>query len=62
MGVAAKAIYAAIMAGLLAAQAIYVDITWLTIVIATLTAVGVYIVPNAKQSDQTGDAGAEPLL
>lgn len=43
---AAKAIYAMLMAAIIAAQAIYTDITWLTIVLAALTPLGVYLVPN----------------
>lgn len=50
---AAKAIYAVVMAALLAAQAIYVDNTLLTIVIAALVPLGVYLVPNKPAEDYT---------
>lgn len=42
----AKAIYASVMAALLAAEAIYVDNVALTIVIAALVPLGVYLVPR----------------
>lgn len=49
----AKAIYAVIMAALLAAQAIYLDNVVLTIVIAALVPLGVYIVPNSPATPDT---------
>ncbi len=60
MSVYAKAIYAVIMAGLTAAAAIYVDVTWLTIVIAALVPLGVYLVPNAPAAPDTD--GRDPIL
>lgn len=46
MSVYAKAVYAAVMAALTAASAIYVDNVVLVIVLAALTPLGVYLVPN----------------
>ncbi len=60
MSVYAKAIYAVIMAGLTAAAAIYVDVTWLTIVIAALVPLCVYLVPNALAAPDTD--GRDPIL
>lgn len=58
VGLYAKAVFAALMAG---ATSVYAaldgenfDLTdkdWITVVIAVLTAVGVYLVPNAKASE-----------
>lgn len=56
----AKALYAAVFAALTAAVSIYTDVTWLVIVLAAATAVGVYFVPN-KDSDKPVDK-VEPLL
>ncbi len=41
-----KAIYVFVMAGLTAAQAIYTDIPWLTILLAALTPIGAYFITN----------------
>ncbi len=60
MSVYAKAIYAAVLAALTAAAAIYVDNAALTIALATVTAVGVYIVPNTPASPDT--EGRDPIL
>lgn len=53
----AKAIVAVLIAGVTAAQAALTDgITgqeWLTVALAVLTAVGVYLVPNAPKTDTT---------
>lgn len=46
MSVYAKAIYATVLAALLAAQSIYVGNPVLTIVLAAVTAIGVYVIPN----------------
>lgn len=56
----AKALYAVVMAGLTAAAAIYVDVTWLTIVIAALVPLGVYLVPNTPEAPE--GSAAEPRL
>lgn len=61
MNAYAKAIYAMVMAGLTAAAAIYVDITWLTIIIAALVPMGVYLVPNAPLESEA-PAKADPLV
>lgn len=47
----AKAIAAAITAGLTAASAIYVDNAWLTIALAVVTTITVYLVPNKDMAD-----------
>lgn len=50
-----KAIYAAIMAGLTAASGIWVGNPYLTIALATLTAVGTFVVPNPLVSRDVPD-------
>lgn len=55
MDVYAKAVYAMVMAALTAAAAIYVDNVWLTIAIATLVPLGVYLVPNAPKTSAPVD-------
>lgn len=59
-GMVAKAIYAAIMAALLAAQAIYVDNVVLTIVIAALIPIGTYLIPNSPATPDT--EGRAPII
>lgn len=46
-----KFIYALVFAAATTASSIYTDMTWLTIVLAALTAVGVYFVPNPPKPD-----------
>ncbi len=53
MGKYAKAIYTAVLAALLAAQSIYLDNVVLTIVIAALVPLGVYLVPNSPATPDT---------
>ena len=56
----AKAIYAAVMAALLAAQAVYVDNVVLTIVIAALIPIGTYLIPNSPATPDT--EGRAPII
>lgn len=53
----AKAVYAAILAALTAAAAIYVAVPALTIALAAVTALGVYMVPNAPEVKSTPERG-----
>ncbi len=51
-----KAVYVFVMAGLTAAQAIYTDIPWLTILLAALTPLGAYLIANpVTEVKRTGD-------
>lgn len=56
----AKAIYAFIMAGLTAAAALYTDNAILIIVLAALTPIGTYLVPNTPQVTVTNNN--DPVL
>ena len=50
MGRYAKAIVAIVLAGITAAQAIWVDNNVLTVLGAVVTAIGVYLVPNTPDA------------
>jgi hypothetical protein len=47
----AKAILAAIMAGLTVASTYWPSQHWVTILIAVFTALGVYLIPNSSSSE-----------
>lgn len=55
----AKAIFAVLMAGLASALTFATEgspeFMWLTITIAALTPVGVYLIPNAPKRDDTAE-------
>lgn len=59
MGKYAKAIYAAVLAALTAAAAIYIAVPALTIALAAVTALGVYVVPNVPPEAPALPRGGE---
>lgn len=48
---AAKAVYAVVMAAITAALGLYDQATWLVILAAALTPLGVYLVPNTPSTN-----------